>query len=298
MSGWLVNDCLTCIPGTRTFWHDLLEWLPDLQDKCNGYTPYAQLPDRIESEVNVEGTPDYIIRNCTFFRHMNINTKTISLIQDVYEGSQRSQQLSVANSSDVVVFNSPYTASLYKDQINTRTEIIPLGTNFELFKPKEASKDLGILPNSILFVGAQNNYPKGFDTLMQLVNESNHNFCLVMKDDFSINHPRIKVFNRVSHDVLVEIYNSCSMIVCTSRMETLHLGGIEAMACDLPVAGTNVGIYHDIPDGKWGKRLASVNTLDEIMSSLDSFSPRNYALSQKLDTKACKESWQKLIKSL
>ena len=24
-TGWLVNDTLTCIPGTKTIWHDLLE---------------------------------------------------------------------------------------------------------------------------------------------------------------------------------------------------------------------------------------------------------------------------------
>ena len=36
--GWLVNDCLTCIPGTKTFWHDLLEWIPTLEDKTDFHT--------------------------------------------------------------------------------------------------------------------------------------------------------------------------------------------------------------------------------------------------------------------
>ena len=42
-SGWLVNDTLTCIPGTITFWHNLLEWFPELLDKTNGYTNYINL---------------------------------------------------------------------------------------------------------------------------------------------------------------------------------------------------------------------------------------------------------------
>jgi len=47
--GWLVNDQLTAIANTRTFWHDLLDWFPNLQDKCNGYTNYSVLADNIES---------------------------------------------------------------------------------------------------------------------------------------------------------------------------------------------------------------------------------------------------------
>lgn len=55
--GWLVNDFLTCIPGTKTFWHDLLEWIPGLTDKC---FPYPILADTIE-RLGVESPPDYII---------------------------------------------------------------------------------------------------------------------------------------------------------------------------------------------------------------------------------------------
>ena len=60
--GWLVNDCLTCIPGTKTFWHDLLEWIPNLMDKTNGYTKFGELSSRIEEESK-QSFPDYIIRN-------------------------------------------------------------------------------------------------------------------------------------------------------------------------------------------------------------------------------------------
>ena len=47
--GWLVNDQLSAIPGVLTFWHDLLNWFPNLEDKTNGCTPYSQLANKVES---------------------------------------------------------------------------------------------------------------------------------------------------------------------------------------------------------------------------------------------------------
>ena len=78
--GWLVNDTLTCIPGTKTFWHDLLEWFPNLRDKTNGYTNFSILPKSIEREAELFGAPDFIIRNGTFFGPVQIpGVKIISL---------------------------------------------------------------------------------------------------------------------------------------------------------------------------------------------------------------------------
>ena len=76
MKGWLLNDCLTCIPGTLTIWHNLLEWLDGLEDKTNGYTDFGQLSSIIEQQLSV-AKPDYIIRNATYFRRINTNIKTI-----------------------------------------------------------------------------------------------------------------------------------------------------------------------------------------------------------------------------
>ena len=51
-TGWLVNDTLTCIPGTITFWHNLLEWNPYLIDKTNGYTNFSVLSQNILNDIN------------------------------------------------------------------------------------------------------------------------------------------------------------------------------------------------------------------------------------------------------
>lgn len=294
--GWLVNDTLTCIPGTKTFWHDLLDNVEGLEDKCNGYTPYNILVNKIVEYSQGEGKPDYIIRNGSFFSHIPIGVPTISLLQDLGHG-----RMDACNNSSVVVFNSPYTKAHYP-QVTCRTEIIPLGIDFNTFKPSESFQDeLGILDNSILFIGSSQNHPKGFNKVLELINNTDYNFCLVMKDDFTMDHPRVKVFNRISHDILVKVMNSCSLLVCTSVVETQHLAGIEAAACDLPLVTTDVGAYYGKEDGEWGVRVLDGNfkvKVDYVMNNLNKFSPRKHFLELGYDKPSCMNKWNELIKSI
>ena len=301
--GWLVNDTLTCIPNTKTFWHDLLDWIPNLEDKCGGHTPFYILPNKIEEEA-MGFPPDYIIRNATYFRRLNLKTKTISLLQDLVLNDP--QQIDVCNHSDLVVYNSPYTQSHYIDKITSNSVMIPLGVDFNKFVPlnKNYCDELGILPNSILFIGATTNNPKGFDILSEIIETTDYNFCLVMKDDFKTTNPRVKVFNRVDHDMLIKIINSCEMLVCTSRVETLHLAGVEAAACGLPLVASNVGIYYNLPNGKWGRNvniLTPQNFITEIQyvkDNLSEFNPREAFLQLGLDTETCKNKWINIIQNI
>ena len=296
MKGWLVNDTLTCIPGTKTFWHDLLDNVDGLEDKCNGYTPYNILTNKIVEYSMSEGKPDYIVRNGSFFPTIPIGVPTISLLQDLNHG-----RMDVCNSSSVVVFNSLYTKTHYP-QVTSRTEIIPLGIDFNQFKPsKSFQQDLGILDNSILFIGSSQNHPKGFDKVLELINNTDYNFCLVMKDNFTMDHPRVKVFNRIPHEVLVKVMNSCSLLICTSVVETQHLAGIEAAACNLPLVTTDVGVYYGKEDGEWGVKVLDGNfkvKVDYVMDNLNNFSPRKHFLELGYDKPSCMNKWNKLIKSI
>jgi glycosyltransferase involved in cell wall biosynthesis len=302
--GWLINDTLTCIPGTKTFWHDLLEWIPNLEDKCNGRTPFHILANNIENDAKIFGLPDYIIRNASYFRKINLPVKTISLLQDYIPND--TTQLSVCNDSDLVVFNSPYTKALYQDKITANSIMIPLGVDFEKFKPLNTDfcDELGILPNSILFIGANNENPKGFDIMTKIIENTDYNFCLVMKDNFVSDNPRVKVFNKINHDMLVKVINSCKLLVCTSRVETLHLAGVEAAACNLPLVTSNVGIYYGLEKGEWGYNTMSYNFLDFItgidyvISNYSSFKPRETFLKMGLDTETCKSKWLDIVKNL
>jgi glycosyltransferase involved in cell wall biosynthesis len=308
-TGWLVNDCLTCIPGTTTFWHNLLEWFPTLIDKTNGYTSYGVLADIIENDLKKGNKPDYIIRNGTYFRPINTDVKTISLIQDVQAGIGFNNQLYIINNSTVTIFNTNYVYNKYKQYINNNIhiEIIPLGVNFDFFKPiKDRHPD--VLPNSIIFIGASTNYPKGFNTVLNIIKKmTNTNFCLVMKDEFSINNldislrNRVKIFNRVDMEMVRLLINSCICAICTSQEETQHLSGIECGACNIPIIATNVGFYYDCSDSnEWGCIASEIDFPDKIqyvINNIDKFKPREYLI-QKYSTNNCKTLWDNLINTL
>ena len=299
-SGWLINDCLTCIPGTKTFWHDLLEWIPNLVDKTNGYTDYKVLSDRIEQSAKLEGIPNYIIRNATFFRRINLSCRQISLLQDCYKDpSLRTQQLDVCNNGDITVFNSNFTYEQYKNDITEcEIKIIPLGIDFNLFN-KSNIRHKDVLPDSILFVGANDVPGKRFDIILDLIKNTNYNFCLVMKDDFTISHPSVRIFNKINHNTLVKVYNSCEMLICASPGETQHLASIEAGACDVPIITANSGALYNINSGTWGLKEVNNNYLEcieYIKSHKGEFSPRRFFLENKFDKESCRNAWTNLIK--
>lgn len=301
--GWLVNDCLTCIPNTKTFWHDLLENIDGLQDKTFGYTGFDKLPSKIERELFWNNKPDYIIRNATFFRPLKTSVPQICLLQDFYnEQHFKTEQLPVINSCEMTVINSPYIYNLVKDFIKDKNvKIIPMGVDFEFFNPELAIGDIDVLPNSILFIGAATEWPKGFDLLMKVVESTGYNFTFVMKDDFVIDHPRIKVFNRIDQIKLRLIMKQCKMSLCTSKMETFHLAGVESCAMNLPVVTTQVGIYTTLNDGGWGLKCDESNIIQKInyvFNNTEKFQPREALLDLQLDKKACMKSWNEAIKEI
>jgi glycosyltransferase involved in cell wall biosynthesis len=305
-TGWLVNDCLTCIPGTKTFWHNLLEWFPHLIDKTNGHTNYAYLAQVIESQIDISG-PDYIIRNASYFPRIHRDVKTISLVQDVL--SEKTTQLDVINHSTISVFNTAYVYNKYKSLIDPSVSIriCPLGIDFNFFIPI-AERHPDVLPQSIVFIGAANDYPKGFNIMRMLINNMpEQNFCLIMKDDFSIHHlqedvrHRVKIFNKVPSSTVRLLINSCILAVCTSYEETQHLSGIECGACNIPIVAREVGIYYDCKDdSQWGV-IATDDTFIEkiayVKDNLSKFYPREYLI-KKYSTEVCKQNWINMIESL
>ena len=123
-----------------------------------------------------------------------------------------------------------------------------------------------------------------------------------MKHKYILNHPRVKVFSRINHQLLKQIYNQAAVLVCPSRMETLHLAGIEAGACGLPIAANQVGIYADLKnDRRWGELVQSgqfKNTLDYVLNNRDIYNPRDCFLNAGLDKGTSRSKWKTLIKEI
>jgi glycosyltransferase involved in cell wall biosynthesis len=297
--GWLVNDTLTCIPNTRTFWHDLLDWFPNLQDKCDNYTSYSVLAEKIES---IKERPDYIIRNGTYFRKLNIDVPTFSLIQDTKNDPMQTE---VINSSTCVVFASKQTYNLYKDRINPKNvRIIEQSSDFDFFKPIQ-EKHPDVLPNSIIFIGDSSYEKKGFHRVQKLIETMiDFNFCLVMKDNTTIDvipencRGRVRIFNRVDRNTVRLLINSSVCAICTSGNEEGHFAGIEIGACNIPMVARPMGCYLDRADDKtWGLISNDEDfpeTIRYVVNNLELFSPRKF-YSKEYTLERCREKWTDLI---
>lgn len=302
MKGWLVNDYMTCVPNTRTIWHDLIDWLPGLQDKCNN-GHLLDLPTHLDKLIKEESEPDYIIRNASYWPHYPFTkSKIFSILQDFRSEPQLKQmQIDVCNNSERVIAVSNFVKENFQDKIDNDIDVLPIGTNFDFFKPLEVKNEFDILPNSILWIGDYNNHPKGFDILKNIIKHTEYNFCIVLKSNYKIEHKRVRCFNRIPHSQLVKVMNNCSVVLCTSKEETLHLSSIEAAACNLPVVTSNIGVHYNIESGLWGENVKSfeyndyIKAIDKSFNNLETYTPREYFY-KKLSIDAVKEKWINIIK--
>lgn len=306
-TGWLVNDCLTCIPGVRTLWHDLLDWFPGLEDKTNGYTDYSILASNIENLYNnSEKKPDYIIRNGSYFRKMNIEIPTIALIQDTQINDMQTE---VINSATCVVFSSHQTYKIYKDRINPKNfRVIEWASDFKFWKPI-VERHSEVLPNSIIFIGDSSYEKKGFHRVLNLIEKmEDFNFCLVMKDDTTLSiipeksRNRVKIFNKVNCETVRLLINSSVCGICTSGMEEGHWAGVEMGACNIPMVSRPMGRYLDNIDGIgiWGELADDEDfseTIRNVVINKSSYSPREY-YSKEYTHERFKEKWTALLQDI
>jgi hypothetical protein len=299
--GWLVNDCLTCIPGTETLWHNLLKWLPGLKDMTNGYTPYPYLATIIEMQPN---RPDYIIRNGSYFRKLNIDVPTFCLIQDTQNSVMQTE---VINACTGVVFPSKFTYNMYKDRITQKNvHIIQNGADFDFFKPISA-RHPDVLPNSILFIGDSSIEKKGFHRVLWLMDQMpEFNFCLVMKDDSNMSiiphrhRDRVRIFNKIPMEVVRLVINSCVIAICTSGNEEEHIAGVECGACDIPMVARPLSRYQDDRDDiEWGLVAEDEEFPEKIRFVVNNrhlFKPREYYY-PKYSTDVSRQKWTKMVKT-
>jgi len=301
--GWLVNDCLTCIPNVRTFWHHLLDKFPGLEDKCNGHTSYHVLADIIEDQFQRSLIkPDYIIRNGSYFRKLNIDIPTFCLIQDTQHNPMQTE---VINSVTCAVFASKQTYNLYKGRISPKNvRVIEQSSDFDLFKPIP-DRHPDVLPNSILFIGDSSYEKKGFHRVLNLINTmTDFNFCLVMKDDTGINsipeqhRGRVRIFNKVDAKTVRLLINSCVCAICTSGNEEGHFAGIEIGACNIPMVARPMGCYLDrVDDKSWGLVCEDdmfPETVRYVANNINQFSPREY-YSKEYTLERCMEKWSEML---
>jgi glycosyltransferase involved in cell wall biosynthesis len=290
---WIVNDLLTCIPGTKTFWHLLLD-IDGTIDKTGN--PFSILSDKIEKD---EDACDLIIRNGTFFRWIDRDCKTISFIQDCYDGDE-TQRACIAN-SDMVVFNSEWTRNKYAPTKEHR--VIPIGVNQDLFRPNGYHSIFDKRRKVGIFVGDYNatKNTRMFESICG--SRPDLDFIYVSKSSNSIKHSNVKnVRGGVDERGMVELYNSADFCIMCSPIETLHLTTIEAALCDIPVIGPSTGWLASHYSPKVGELIQDCNDIGQYLEAIDrllktpSYEPRDYMLNDTPYTwSACKKDWEEVI---
>jgi glycosyltransferase involved in cell wall biosynthesis len=297
---WIVNDLLTCIPGTKTFWHLLLE-IDGTVDKTG--VPFNKLAETIENDP---GSCHLIIRNGTFFREIQRDDcEQIVLIQDYYGYDY--QQIEVASNADHVVFNSDFTKEKF-NPIFDNFSVIPIGVNENLFKPlakfRKENDIFTRFKRTGIFVGDYN-ATKNTRLFEEVVKENSHvDFIYVSKARNQINLPNVRNYpGGVDELGMLQLYNEADFCIMCSPLETLHLTTVEAALCDIPVIGTNTGWLADHFHPDVGIRIDGDATVAKFSHAIakvlsSNYCPRQHMLSTPFTWEGCKKSWEKLIEEV
>lgn len=296
---WIVNDFLTCIPGTRTFWHLLLE-IDGTLDKTG--VSFPQLKVKIEDD---QDKCDLIIRNATFFpRIQRKDCKQIALLQDYYGDDEA--QSDVCEHADCVVFNSTFTRDKFSGRFPD-AKTIPLGVNEHLFRPvanfKKEDYIFDRFKKTGIFVGDYNS-TKNTAMFEALCKEKTYvDFIYISKLGGRINLPNVINYpGGVNEQGMVKLYSQADFCIFCSPVETLHLASVEACLCNIPVIGTNTGWLAHHFDEKVGIRVDNptfenfCDAIDEVITS--HYEPREYMLQTPFTWASCKNSWENLIKEV
>lgn len=287
---YLVNDAMTQIPGSRTLWHLLADWLGAT------FVPWGE----------ADSLDGVVIRNATYHGPLTTTGPTVALLQDIMppETPIRAQQVEVCQRADVIVANSAWTLSQYPELTGLNTRIIPLPVDTDLFRPREDRAALqakwGIAAGSVCWVGGAT-VIKGFDRLHRLAGTSDLHFAVALKDAGKVHSPgwfgRMKVYARLTQAELAEVMTACRVGLCTSRIETQHLAGLEMAACGLPVVYVDpVGVYAEAP--VWAVQAEEGKLAEAIRVAQAQAKPaeiREALLAGPWGMEACREAWASVV---
>lgn len=128
-----------------------------------------------------------------------------------------------------------------------RTQVIPNGVDFSLFKP--SSKDLTV-KKKILFLANNDDPRKNFNLLKEAIE-------LIGDDEIELINPY-----PISPDDFPKYLNNSSLFVLTSYQEGSPNVIKEAMACNIPIVSTDVGDVKEVISNTEGCYLTSFDPED------------------------------------
>ena len=194
-----------------------------------------------------------------------------------------------ANSAKKIITISENNNDLVKttfESAKNKTVMLKNGYDNNVFYPesydkKEVLKSLGIekeYKNVVSFVGKLTKI-KGVDVLLNAAKEYENDDTITLiagngelfeslnnlAKDLGLKN--VRFLGNQKHDVLRSIYNIADVSVVPSRSEAFGLVAIEAMACGVPVIGSNEGGIKDIINDKVGS-LVEVDDVEGFADAI------------------------------
>jgi alpha-1,6-mannosyltransferase len=164
------------------------------------------------------------------------------------------------------------------DEIGVRAVHQPLGIDAGIFRPDRRDETLRehlrLDPDTRLLIYAGRFTPeKKLHVLVDAVRKLGERYHLILvgagQDQALLRAPNVSIVPfRRDQRALARLLASCDVLVHPGDCETFGLIVLEAMACGLPVVGTNVGGVAELVDRETGI-LAEPNNVDSLAGAIE-----------------------------
>jgi len=150
-----------------------------------------------------------------------------------------------------VVSVSNFMRNQIKKYYNLNSVVIPNGVDMNQFFPipKEEAREELKLPtdqNIGIFVGRPT-YSKGFDIMLKLFSLcEDTTFLCISNEEIATRKNNVITKTNVTRKDMCMYYSASDFFILPSRFEGCNYSILEAMACNLPVITSSVGIFYDM----------------------------------------------------
>lgn len=259
----ICNDYVKGRNGEKVLWEFLLEDIENTTkvdlDTLN-YPRSSDWESKIGEYIKSNLSPSYIFQNASFMRLVDENTPSVVYLQDnfINLGYNTEEQFNNLNKSKFIIGNSISIASSYPEY---DVDVIPIGVDHQLFSPSNKitsriKHNLPINRKIGIFVGEFNTI-KGFEKLKNVIVLNPRIYWILVSknaDDKVADNYNIKIYNKISQNLLVDLLSASDFYINTSPEESLCLAAVEAAMCNIPLIMYEVGFLVGL-DVKYKNKL-------------------------------------------
>jgi glycosyltransferase involved in cell wall biosynthesis len=313
----VVNDSIVGINGEPVLWGQLSKRLSDLGIRIrtasvgfpSGLAQALSLPARlfVKSQIQLRGgtAPRVVFANATYQIPLNGRWRKVFVRQDspTTRGYKLLQRVALKIADQVVANDAEYVASTAGSR--TQWRLVPLA---EIWWPSPTVRTFSAgaaTKPKMLFVGAFNE-TKGWSRMRELIAQTpNVEWTLVSKyaDDSpqleSEQLARVRILRTLTAQELKEEYLRADGVVVSSPYETQNLVSLEACSQGTPVLTTPTGFLGSFGLGCHEFGVVTSDLLDglnELVSNLGIFNPRNFVEKFDLVSEVGWQSWVELLR--